>query len=393
MQQLLSTLCQLLKAGRPILTEDDAASLEPGRELLLDHKILVRARTATHVTCDACHDDHVEEVTRVKGGTGGVTYHIPCPHAGWTVVVSERLQQWTIDIRRLVSLLGESVSQSRTPEEIVTETAWRLGTISIDSEHYGVVFVLDTISADPSVLELVAKKCPANQTAVIVGCGSPDGAGDFAGVLSLASAFKFTGDRFEFQSSQVRAAMPSGVVVRGNIFQRRGEFWEIAFQSQTIFLKDTVGLGYIARLLMDPHRSIAAVTLLAARTGIDPRVSSGSSGEMLDEQSRAEYAQRYQELRDDLDDANELNDHAKIGKLEGEMEQLANQLAAATGLGGRGRQTTDADRIRKSVSTAVARDIRRISKEHEALGRHLGTFISSGLIFRYAPEPPVDWVT
>jgi len=75
------------------------------------------------------------------------------------------------------------------------------------------------------------------------------------------------------------------------------------------------------------------------------------------------------------------------------MEPLTNQLASATGLGGRSRAKFDAERVRKSVSMAVSRDIKKIAKRHEALGRHLDTAIDSGLTFRYAPDREIDWLT
>ena len=75
------------------------------------------------------------------------------------------------------------------------------------------------------------------------------------------------------------------------------------------------------------------------------------------------------------------------------MEQLTNELANATGLGGRSRQKTDIEKVRKSVREAISRDMPRIGKKHEALGNHLTTFIDTGLTCRYIPEPLVEWVT
>ena len=75
------------------------------------------------------------------------------------------------------------------------------------------------------------------------------------------------------------------------------------------------------------------------------------------------------------------------------MEQLAEAVATATGLGGRTRELSDIEKVRKSVSGAVSRDLERISSEHESLGRRLTTAISSGRIFRYAPEREISWLT
>jgi hypothetical protein len=119
----------------------------------------------------------------------------------------------------------------------------------------------------------------------------------------------------------------------------------------------------------------------------------GSSGELLDEQARQEYAQRFRELQEEFRKARENDDLAKIETLEREMEELTHAVTEATGLGGRSRQNTDIEKVRKSVREAISRDIRRISKKHEALGNHLATFIDTGLTCRYIPEPLDEWVT
>jgi hypothetical protein len=62
------------------------------RSVLLDQEFLVPARPATHVTCDACHDDHIEEFTRIKNSKGAVSFPIYCPDAGWVDVPENRLR-------------------------------------------------------------------------------------------------------------------------------------------------------------------------------------------------------------------------------------------------------------------------------------------------------------
>jgi hypothetical protein len=143
---------------------------------------------------------------------------------------------------------------------------------------------------------------------------------------------------------------------------------------------------------MEPNVSIPAVTLLAARAGIDPLVATGSSGEVLDDKTREEYGKRYRALLVDRVEAKKNNDLGRLEQLENEMEALTNQLASATGLGGRSRAQFDIEKVRKSVSMAVSRDIERIAKSHESLGRHLDVAIDSGLAFRYGPERDPGWV-
>ncbi len=74
------------------------------------------------------------------------------------------------------------------------------------------------------------------------------------------------------------------------------------------------------------------------------------------------------------------------------MEAFELEIARATGLGGRRREKTDADRVRKNVSMAITRAIDSISDEHPVLGRHLRNSISPGLTFRYDPERDPNWL-
>lgn len=394
MSQILKTLSQLLEAKRATLTSDDLGVLgEDAHQLLLDQKIIVPGRPAMHVTCDACHDDHVEEVVRTKGRDGVVAFRIPCPDAGWVNVSDERLRQWMLDVDRLVAVMATAVGLESPPDELAIGLAWQIGSIKIAGETYAVVFVRNGDAADEKLFAELGRRLPSARTILIGIDLSPDAAASFAASLPLTSAFAVTDDQFEFQLNRVRSLVSAQSIVVGNVFQRRGEFWQLSFDGDTKYLKDSVGLGYIARLLMEPHREVPAVTLLAARAGIDPLVTSGSSGELLDDQARDEYGRRYRELQEELHEANENNDLGQIEKFEGEMEQLTNELASATGLGGRSRERTDIEKVRKSVSMAVSRDIERIGKQHETLGRHLLASIQSGLTFQYAPECDPSWLT
>ncbi|GAB6166179.1 hypothetical protein JCM19992_21790 [Thermostilla marina] len=177
------------------------------------------------------------------------------------------------------------------------------------------------------------------------------------------------------------------------VFRRRGQMWVLKFQGETVFMQDSRGLFYIARLLAEPGRDIPAVMLLAAAEGIDTRITGGTSGPVLDDQARAEYGKRFRELQEELEDAKRHNDLGHIDRLQSEMEALGAEIGRATGLGGRKRERTDAEKVRKSVSMAVSRAIDSIEREHKTLAHHLRISISSGFSFKYAPERPIEWVT
>jgi hypothetical protein len=197
----------------------------------------------------------------------------------------------------------------------------------------------------------------------------------------------------EVEGDDGTAILRALVDANSNVFRRRNDFWELTFEGKTIYLKHAVGLEYLVRLLMEPRRYIPAVTLNSLRTGIDPLISTGSSGPILDDVGRKNYERRYRELEEELDEARQNQDLGRIEKLESEMEQVTEQVLTATGLGGRTRELSDIEKVRKSVSRAVSLALARISKEHESLGRHLTTAITSGRIFRYAPERETVWLT
>lgn len=391
MSQLLRMLSPLLELEEPIISRDELAELtDATREILLNHQILVPSRPARHETCAACHEDHIEEVVRIKSRSGDVNFWIPCPDAGWVKVPHERLEQWTVDTTRFASLLANTIGSGHVPEAIVPNAAWRLGMVEIAGEAYGVVFVRHE---DVSVVEQMRKRLPPQRTIVLQPRDSLDAVDGFAAVVSLDSAFTFDGKRFECDLSRLRSALATDSGVTGNVFRRRGEFWEISFEKETTYFKDSVGLGYIARLLAEPRRDIPAVTLLASRAGIDPLVTTGASGVLLDDEARENYGKRYRELQKELEEAELHHDLGRVYEIKKERDQLAIELARATGLGGRSRKITDADRVRRSVSMAVSRDIDRIAKENSTFGQHLLNSIFKGIAFRYEPDRKLDWLT
>lgn len=178
-----------------------------------------------------------------------------------------------------------------------------------------------------------------------------------------------------------------------SVFRRLGQVWVIKYDRSMILMQDARGLSYLARLLADANRIVPAASLLAAVAGIDPRITSGSSGRLLDDQAMAKYKQRYSELQEELEEAESSNDLGGIAKVQAEMEAFGTEIARATGLGGKKRERTDAEKVRKAVSMAVTRAIDSIRDEHAGLGQHLQNSISPGLTFRYAPERDPDWLT
>lgn len=176
------------------------------------------------------------------------------------------------------------------------------------------------------------------------------------------------------------------------VFRRIGQVWVLKYDGKMVLMKDAAGLSYLARLLLDPGRVFPAAFLLAAEAGIDPRITTGTSGRPLDDEAMTTYTQEYRELQEDLEEAEGRNDLGRVAQIKSKLEIFGTQIAEATGFGGRKREKTDAERVRKNVSMAVSRAIDSIHDEHLTLGKHLRRFVSSGLSFCYDPEKEPGWL-
>src|SRR5215218_6290252 len=92
-----------------------------------------------------------------------------------------------------------------------------------------------------------------------------------------------------------------------NVFCREGDYWLVAFEGQTIHLRDLKGLRYLARLLGDPGREFHVRDLVAVEGGLSGdagrgperglAISSGLDvGVLLDAQAKESYRRRLAEI-------------------------------------------------------------------------------------------------
>jgi non-specific serine/threonine protein kinase len=170
----------------------------------------------------------------------------------------------------------------------------------------------------------------------------------------------------------------------GAALRREGEYWVIARGDQVFHLKDTLGLGYLSRLLHEPDRELLALDLAGADHGAMP----GDAGPVLDAQAKAVYRNRLRELADDLEEAEGFSDAGRAERARSEIDALTEQLAGAVGLGGRDRRAASAtERARLNVTKALKSAIRRIAREDAVLGRHLDRSVRTGTYCCYAPDP------
>ena len=121
--------------------------------------------------------------------------------------------------------------------------------------------------------------------------------------------------------------------------------------------------------------------------------TASTEGEVLDAPARAAYRERLAELRDDLAEAEDLNDAGRMERARSEIGFLERELSAAVGLGGRARRTASPEeRARKAVYNRIRHVLRSLQKVHPELAEHLSDTLQTGTSCLYRPRSAPDWL-
>ena len=180
--------------------------------------------------------------------------------------------------------------------------------------------------------------------------------------------------------------------VRHGLIRRDGTRWVVALDGQRVRVGDLIGMGYLAELLIRPGRPIPALTL----AGLGAAARGPAPHEVLDDEARAAYTARAQELTVDLAEAEADNDLIRAETLRIEVDALVEQVESATGLSGRPRTfTDDAERARTAVRKAIKRAVDVIDDANPAIAGLLRASVSTGATCVYTPPAtdPVVWTT
>jgi hypothetical protein len=114
--------------------------------------------------------------------------------------------------------------------------------------------------------------------------------------------------------------------------------------------------------------------------------------EVLDDRARRELRARLAELGEEIDQAERWADLERAARATAERDALMQELAAATGLGGRGRLLGDqSERARKAVTARIRDAIARIERVHPELGANLRASVTTGTWCAYTPAGPATW--
>jgi hypothetical protein len=166
--------------------------------------------------------------------------------------------------------------------------------------------------------------------------------------------------------------------------RRAGRLWRVEAAGRATSVPHSVGMGYLAQLVDHAGREIAAIELASGH-----QMSDRSSRQVLiDDDSRDRYRRAIEDLDDEIADAERGADTERATRARMQLDLLLDELARATGLGGRDRCFADeAERARVSVHKAIRRAIDRIGDADPAIGRLLGRRVRTGVrcVYRLAP--------
>jgi len=193
-----------------------------------------------------------------------------------------------------------------------------------------------------------------------------------------------------------RVPRPRAATAALHLHPTSAGMWLVGPDDRAAVVRETKGFTHLRTLLRNPGIEVTALALSAAASGNAGReIAEGGLGDVIDRQALDAYRHRLAEIDADLDEADAWSDGERSIALVVERDAVLEQVAAATGLGGRQRQAGgNAERARVAVRKAIAAAIARVDQVDAATGRLLRDSVRTGSVCSYEPDPnrPVRWV-
>jgi hypothetical protein len=388
--------------GVEILTADEVSPWPAGAlEALVQKGFLSPTTPGTSVLCDACLEDHWQEVEFVESPPGTRRAYIVCPEAGRVAVDTTRLNRWRVNLTGLAGVLGQLLGCREAPDELVASRLWRLGTTELAGESRDAFLVRGP--AWPNAAETLRLEQRLSHSAssllltlvdIVVDCPAGTSVVPLTRVLTLAD----NGLSLDLPCIETLLTSPADRFLDElYTFRKHAEYWAITYEGRRLHLPDLKGLRYIVCLLASPGREFHVMELVslvqgqAPRTPLslghlaqtDLRVNGSQEDDLVDDAARAEYRRQLAVLaRKKSLSADELE----------EKRWLESLLRGATGLGGQPRKfASDEQRARVNVKNLVRSAIKKISQHDPALAIFLSNSIKTGLRCSYVPDKPIAW--
>ena len=171
-----------------------------------------------------------------------------------------------------------------------------------------------------------------------------------------------------------------------NQFIRKGQFWNLNYEGNQTFLRDSKGLHNIAQLIKQVNERIFCVELMGGQ------IYESSAIKAFDQKAKLTYHKKLRDIQEDIEEAERLSNSTQLEKLYKEYDDLVVYLTRSMGLGQKARKINNSiDKARSAVTWRIRNVIKKMEKEHEALARHLKNSIKTGTFCSYMPEKLTIW--
>lgn len=172
-----------------------------------------------------------------------------------------------------------------------------------------------------------------------------------------------------------------------NSFKQEGELWQVCYAGHSVTLRGSKGLKDIAELLQHQGKELHSTELMGAS------IVNHQGIPLMDDKAKKAYEKKLIELREELEEAEDMNNIALAAELNEEYDQLVNHLSSSLGLAGETRKTgSSVEKARAAVTLRIRSTIKKIEQVHEPLAKHLSHSIKTGTFCSYIPEEKVDWL-
>ncbi len=193
------------------------------------------------------------------------------------------------------------------------------------------------------------------------------------------------------------------------VVQRGHECWDIMRKAHSFHITRCDGLQIVRELVDHPGVSYPANELIKilsppppdflkpaplyvgdpSVTGFSHYVSGRGDDTRIDQQARMAYRKRLNDLKEELTEAEGLNDWGRQAKILREIGDLESELLKGAGFFGCKPQDKNRERARLCVFRSLKRAFSQLSKEKElhALSLHLKQAIRTGHACVYWPSP------
>jgi hypothetical protein len=175
---------------------------------------------------------------------------------------------------------------------------------------------------------------------------------------------------------------------RGTIVREAAD-WVFTSPFGVVTVEESRGLLQLIEVLRANGRDVPAVDLGGAGSGGAVAVQS-DLGPALDGRAKRAYRARIADLREEIDEADAMNDPDRASRARWELDALLEELSRAVGLSGRDRpQGATDERARVNVTRSIKRAIAAVTAAAPEVGAHLEASVRTGRQCRYQPDPAV----